>query len=182
MHTPYTRLHVLHNCGRHPKLHHLWTPQCGFVRLFTITPKNDALDVVNRLLHNKYHNSIEELNRTIEILPHTLAETEKTTKEDKRHSQEHENIKRYIDTHYEIIDDLNYKIKASVLCQKIARHLIYDEVATQGLNVRLSNYLKEMGLQKKRYNDGYYYYGLKPKVGVSPNDIPQPSGISFRKR
>jgi hypothetical protein len=83
--------------------------------------------------------------------------------ENQKHLHEEENIKIFIEQRYEILDDLNYKIKASVLCQEIARNLLYDPVTAQALGVRLSNYLKDMGLQKKRYNDGYYYYGLKPK-------------------
>jgi hypothetical protein len=139
------------------------TPQCGFVKLFTLKMKRGVVPVVNRLLHNKYHPSIEELNSSLDTLHATITLTEKTTSENQKHMHEEEHIKIYIDQRYEILDDLNYKIKASILCQEIARNLLYDPVTAQALGVRLSNYLKDMGLQKKRYNDGYYYYGLKPK-------------------
>lgn len=140
----------------------LETPQCGFVRLFTLKAKEATVPWVKQSLHNKYHSTIEELNRAIDTLNNTISETEKASKESQKHCQELENIKRYLGRSYEILDDINYKIKASVLCQEIAKQLVYDAAAAQGLNVRLSNYLKDMGLQKKRYNDGYYYYGLKP--------------------
>ncbi len=167
----------------------LETPQCGFVKLFTLKMKNEVTPVVQRLLHNKYHDSIEELNLALDTLHVTLTATEKSLSENQKHMHEEENIKIFIEQRYEILDDLNYKIKASVLCQEIARNLLYDPVTAQALGVRLSNYLKDMGLQKKRYNDGYYYYGLKPRfkqmgggcVGSSEASITQksPSGGSF---
>ena len=38
-----------------------------------------------------------------------------------------------------------------------------------GFKNRLSNYLKELNLQKKRYSDGYYYYGIVKKTLVKDN-------------
>ena len=38
-----------------------------------------------------------------------------------------------------------------------------------GFKNRLSNYLKELNLQKKRYSDGYYYYGIVKKTLVKEN-------------
>ena len=32
-----------------------------------------------------------------------------------------------------------------------------------GVRNRLSNYLLELGLQKKRFSDGFYYYGIIKK-------------------
>jgi hypothetical protein len=140
------------------------TPQCGFVRLFTLKMQSEVEPIVNGLLHNKYYSRVEELNSTLDRLHLTLTATEKTMKENQAHKHEQENIKTYISRSFEIVDDLNYKIKASVLCNDISKNFLYDTATAQGLNVRLSNYLKDMGLQKKRYNDGYYYYGFKPKL------------------
>jgi hypothetical protein len=144
----------------------LKTPQCGFVRLFTLKMQPEVVPMVNGLLHNKYHASVEELNSTLDRLHSTLTETERTKKDKQKYTHEEEKIKIYISRSFEIVDDLNYKIKASVLCNDISTNFFYDTATAQGLNVRLSNYLKDMGLQKKRYNDGYYYYGFKPKLRV----------------
>jgi hypothetical protein len=35
-----------------------------------------------------------------------------------------------------------------------------DSNKISGFRTRLSKYLKDLGLQKKRYNDGFYYYGI----------------------
>ena len=39
-----------------------------------------------------------------------------------------------------------------------------------GFKNRLSNYLKELNLQKKRYSDGYYYYGIVKKAPIKVNE------------
>ena len=33
-----------------------------------------------------------------------------------------------------------------------------------GFRTRLSKYLKDIGLKKKRYNDGFYYYGIVDRM------------------
>ena len=38
-----------------------------------------------------------------------------------------------------------------------------DQSKLGGFKNRLSKYLKDLGLEKKRFNDGYYYYGIKVK-------------------
>ena len=44
-----------------------------------------------------------------------------------------------------------------------------DKSKLSGFRNRLSTYLKELGLQKKRYNDGYYYYGIIDKCAINEN-------------
>ena len=56
-------------------------------------------------------------------------------------------------------------MKASVLYDIVTKSDMckIDKSKISGFRNRLSNYLKEIGLQKKRYNDGYYYYGIVAK-------------------
>ena len=44
---------------------------------------------------------------------------------------------------------------------------VIDKTKLAGCKNRLSNYLKELNLQKKRYSDGYYYYGIVKKEPVN---------------
>lgn len=138
------------------------TPQCGFVRLFHLKNTHDALTQVKELFHNQFHPTVEELNAKIDYFHKKRIETERSCKESQKVALEMEQIKTYLTRYYDINDDLAYKVKASALCQEIGKVLMLETAAIQGLNLRLSNYLKDLGLQKKRYNDGYYYYGLKP--------------------
>jgi hypothetical protein len=141
----------------------LQTPRCGFVRLFNVKLNDEYISKAIEVFHNAYHTTIDELNQSIVNYHKYIMEVETRVKDTYKHKNEQELINRYLLTTYEISQDLSYKIKSSVLCQEIGRFVLADTLNTQGLNVRLSNYLKELGLQKKRYNDGYYYYGLKPK-------------------
>ena len=45
-----------------------------------------------------------------------------------------------------------------------------DKTKLAGFKNRLSNYLKELNLQKKRYSDGYYYYGIVKKTLIKVNE------------
>jgi hypothetical protein len=58
-------------------------------------------------------------------------------------------------------------MKASVLYDLIIHSNVLkmdkDNEKIAGFRTRLSKYLKDIGLQKKRYNDGFYYYGIIKK-------------------
>jgi arginine repressor len=54
-------------------------------------------------------------------------------------------------------------IKSQYVCK-------IDKTKITGFKNRLSNYLKDLGLQKKRYNDGYYYYGIVKKENFFISD------------
>jgi arginine repressor len=43
-----------------------------------------------------------------------------------------------------------------------------DSNKISGFRTRLSKYLKDLGLRKKRYNDGFYYYGIIEKIEKQP--------------
>jgi len=67
-------------------------------------------------------------------------------------------VKTFISCNYNITDDINDKMKASELFNEIYKFLKIEEK----INIRnkLTNFLLDIGLKKKRYNDGIYYYGL----------------------
>jgi hypothetical protein len=139
------------------------TPKCGFVKLFKLTVTEKVLPKIKEMFHNKFYENIDNLNRDIDDLTKQIESIETKVKETGLVNCEKEIIFSYIENTYEILDDVNYKVKSSVLCNEIKPKLVYNYGNIQSFNIRLSNYLKEMGLQKKRYNDGFYYYGLKKK-------------------
>ncbi len=74
-------------------------------------------------------------------------------------------MKEYLTKFYVLSDDINKKMKASALYNTIISSGIFNfdnKFTLSGFRNRLSVYLKNLGLQKKRYNDGYYYYGIVP--------------------
>lgn len=56
------------------------------------------------------------------------------------------------------------KIDKSQMNCKIFRHCVFiNPDKLNGFRNRFSKYLKDILLNKKRYNDGYYYYGIRLK-------------------
>ena len=68
-------------------------------------------------------------------------------------------VKTFILTNYNITNIINDKMKATDLFNEIYKFLKIEEK----INIRnkLINFLLDIGLKKKRYNDGIYYYGLQ---------------------
>jgi hypothetical protein len=86
-------------------------------------------------------------------------------KNDMKTKTEFENIKDFITNSYDINDNINYKIKASDILTIIENY--YSETNNtnfiQGdisFRNKLSKYLTDLGLKKKRLSDGIYYFGL----------------------
>jgi hypothetical protein len=83
-------------------------------------------------------------------------------------------LKEYISNSYDITDKQEHRIKSSVLYNKFITDLkenIQDKTLTLSLQ-SFSNGLISLGLKKKRYADGFYYYGLSDKqynVSITSN-------------
>jgi hypothetical protein len=85
-------------------------------------------------------------------------------------TSEEQQVKKFLHSKYIIDDDINHKMKASILYDLIINSNVVkiDNDKISGFRTRLSKYLKEIGLHKKRYNDGFYYYGIIKKT---PNEF-----------
>ena len=83
-------------------------------------------------------------------------------------------VKLYINNNYEITEDVNNRIKSSILLKEITKFIdnqqylqdIKDTVLSAN---KLAKYLDNIGVKKKRFSDGYYYFGLK-QISYSLND------------
>jgi hypothetical protein len=147
----------------------------GFIELFTFKTNNDEIEtLIQKQFNTTIFNNIEELNQTlsstsqlIDLIGNKQTNTEPLLEEEKT-------VKYYFKQYFEISDDVNTKMKASTLydiiinSQNICK---IDKSKLSGFKNRLSNYLKELGLQKKRYNDGYYYYGIVKREKLITIDI-----------
>lgn len=146
----------------------------GFIKLFSInTLNNDVIKFISNEFDKTHFDTIDELNQKLDVtsqymefaLKHT-PETDATTEESI--------VKKYIQSSFTIDNDINNKMKASVLHDTIVNSKVVtiEKSRLNGFKNRLSTYLKNLGLEKKRYNDGYYYYGIKPKKAFSENARP----------
>jgi len=66
----------------------------------------------------------------------------------------------YVRLNYNVSTDKDEAIKASLLVNDIYRNC-YLDIEKLTLRNNLLGYLSELGIQKKRFKDGMYYYGLK---------------------
>ena len=57
--------------------------------------------------------------------------------------------------------------------QKLIDWFLSFESKTNGFKNRLSKYLKDLGFEKKRYDDGYYYHGISSKMIIFNKPIEQ---------
>jgi hypothetical protein len=143
----------------------------GFTNLFTIESDNGEIDeLIQTTFNGKSFDNIEELKEVLLSTSQLLEFHKQKRKNTVWVIEEEKNVKEYLTDYFDISEDHNYQMKASILYEKI---LISDKCdinksKLSGFRNRLSNYLKEMGLKKKRYNDGYYYFGIVEK---KPCDI-----------
>lgn len=138
----------------------------GFIKLFDILTNNE---LVKGFIHNTYaNNKFNDKDEIIKLLGVTSDFIKIYNKLDKENSKvldEQTQIKNYLETNFIIDDDINNRIKFTELLSLIENSPLIDidKMKLKGLRNRLPNYLKNLGLNKKRYNDGYYYYGIKSK-------------------
>lgn len=124
---------------------------CGYKKYFEF--ENNEIDrnintTLISLFHEKYFDDEKSLIDKINSFKE-LFNIDDTLKRD---------VKTFISCNYNITDDINDKMKASELFNEIYKFLKIEEK----INIRnkLTNFLLDIGLKKKRYNDGIYYYGL----------------------
>ena len=77
------------------------------------------------------------------------------------HEAENALILSYIKTNYHISDDVSKRIKVSVLLEEVQKEL---KLTNTNLKHKFANILSEIGLQKKRFSDGMYLYGIESKA------------------
>jgi hypothetical protein len=74
---------------------------------------------------------------------------------------EKDKVIRFMNNMYIMNDDPTYKIGASELYNTVMNHLCIPFEDKIAFRKRLAGYFIELGLTRKRYTDGYSYYGIK---------------------
>lgn len=84
-------------------------------------------------------------------------------------------ITKYLNDNYEISSDIKYKIKSSILYDNISKIVSNNNnISDSKLNTKMvSNYLIQYGLKRRRFSDGYYYYGISYKTTKSYDSLTQ---------
>jgi hypothetical protein len=76
----------------------------------------------------------------------------------------------YIQTNYVILDNVEpeYRMRAQDIAEELEKSLHIEN--DQSFRIRLAGYLVEAGLKKKRFSNGFYYYGIKNKFNPPSKD------------
>ncbi len=138
----------------------------GFVKLFNYSTNNaDIINFIEREFDKQLFNDSEEVNKKLLVTSQYIDFSNKQNDSNIIASTEETQVKKFINSKYFIDGDINNKMKASALYDIIINSNVVkiDENKQAGFRTRLSKYLKDLGLQKKRYNDGFYYYGIVEK-------------------
>jgi len=140
----------------------------GFLELFTIDSNNSELEELIIKHYDKIcFNNIKELNNTL-LSTSKVINLIKNRQDSKfllLKVKEETSVKNFINTRYEITDNNDCKVKASVLYDIIIKtdSCKIDDKLQSGFKNRVRGYLKDLGFQKKLCNDGYYYFGITDK-------------------
>lgn len=123
----------------------------------TFSSKDNVLSIYNSLL---------ELQKTIQDKLGELKTSEPIDTESQK-------VKNWIKSNYEISDNVEYRIKAMNLAEILEGVLNIPSGEKMAFRNRLSHYLIDLGLSKKRFSDGFYYYGLRSMTSIkSSRKIP----------
>lgn len=154
----------------------------GFIELFTFNTDNNEIEIlIQKQFNATIFNNREELNQTLLSTSQIIELIKSKQTNTGPLLEEEQSIKNYLQQYFEISDDADKKMKASTLYDMItlAEDICdIDRSKMSGFRNRLSKYLKDIGLQKIRYDDGYYYYGI---VSKEPEKIFE-SGIQSDKQ
>jgi len=148
-------------------------PEFGFLELFTITTSNDEIiKFINNQFSNGCFLDIDILNKKLEQTAEHIKLLEQEKAKDNSLTKEKSIVTNYFKTNFIINDDINKRMKASTLYDLVINSNVLNlpKDKLSGFKNRLSEYLKEIGLQKKRYNDGFYYYGIIDKSTITSLD------------
>jgi hypothetical protein len=152
----------------------------GFVELFKMKIHNDDAELIS-CIKKQFNNSFYDINELNEIIENTSQIiTYNTNKRTINASLmlEEKSVKAFLNNNFNFSNDVNKKMKASAIHNLIINSDVckVDKNKISGFKTRLSKYLQDLGLKKKRYNDGFYYYGIVNKYDIEGEN---PDGTKF---
>lgn len=150
-------LYVIRNCSEY-----------GFIELFTLCCHKTNIELsefIKSQFHQHLFNDIVEINDKISTTSSFIDFNNLHINKNKEDINEEKIVKDFIKYNFNITNNIEDKMKASDLCNLLVQSpaINIDKSKLNGFRNRLSNYLLSIGLKKKRYNDGYYYYGIIEK-------------------
>ena len=107
---------------------------------------------VQKIFHKRTFNSYSNFKETLETINTSVSIEIPNNIE--------EYIESFIKSNYTISQDIKSRTKSSDLLENIQREL-YNKNFNVKINIKwFSQFLVKIGLKRKRFTDGYYYYGI----------------------
>lgn len=121
---------------------------------------SDAISSFYGVFHKKSFDNVEDIQKKLQAFKDLFNINDLSNKEKER-------VKQYFKWNYNITNEVDKRMKANDLYKELINHMCipYDDAAA--FKKRLAGYLIELNLQKKRFSDAYYFYGIEKK------DIPK---------
>jgi len=137
--------------------------QYGFLNVLNIETNNE--DIMTFIMNNfdAQECLLVELNSKLKVLSEHIYYVSKYLENKNKELNEEQKIKKHMQYFFNVDEDINNRMKASVLFDNVIKAKIINIDNEAAFKVRFAKYLTNMGLKKKRYNDGIYYYGIKTK-------------------
>lgn len=136
-------------------------PEYGFKSILNVDCTYDVKMVIYNTFNAVLHPSDESLNCKIEFCNNYIQTMSKNMQNVCNEDTEEETVLTVIKERFIITDNIDQRMKAQDIFDFFSQHSQYlpFKIDTMFRN-RLSKYLIKLGLTKKRYSDGYYYYGI----------------------
>ena len=147
-------------------------PEFGFIGLFGYeTNNNDIIKFIEQQFHHircvDGSNSIkmDDINKKLKVLDTFIGifNNSQSSGKNSTYSLEEESVRKYLLCNYTFNNDISHRMKASSLYDIFNNTTFINPESGAGFKTRLAGYLTNIGLQKKRFNDGFYYYGIVEK-------------------
>lgn len=135
---------------------------------YTYFPELEYIDKLPDYRIKTFNQLIEEcVNLTMDDVKHAVALVKKYN-----HKDIQENVKKIIQQNYILHgSDDSHRIKSSFLLNQIINFCNANEDQEKFIRRNLQTILSELGLQKKRYSDGQYWFGIEHVVGKKATSI-----------
>lgn len=129
-----------------------------------LSPSNHS--ILKEYFSKNMYNELEVVNKKLTAFENLYDITNTDPLEEQKTK-----ILCYIKNYYNISNQQEKRIKVSTLLEDVEKDL--NLTNSHNLKYRFASILAELGLQKKRYSDGMYIYGIESKsvAKVNNNDV-----------
>lgn len=113
--------------------------------------------LLNKVFHKIVYSNLQDIEKKISAFKLLYAGDSSGNKSEKT------KVIEYMRSKYDISTDQAMRVKANDLYKEVINNMLIPYENASAFKKRLAGYLIEMNLQKKRFSDAYYYYGLSIK-------------------